>query len=179
MRIWGNFSFFIGLKPRVEWFKNVRALNTSPPWKHCTFLERSYSQIEVTSHPKTGSIQNGQINENYETDALMMLVKIIQWSAFHDSTVLLRIKIQSRLFLSSLTSPFVQMQDFYCRVQKHGTGHVALWSLTQGSSSRFAKVNSHPNPFTYHLYRQKWRISWRICGGVRFCKTTLKTLCVR
>ena len=38
------FFFFIALKSRVEWYKNLRALNTSPPRNRFTFLPSSCSQ---------------------------------------------------------------------------------------------------------------------------------------
>ena len=40
------FFFFIPLKPRVEWYKSLWALNTSPPRNRCTFLWSSCSWIE-------------------------------------------------------------------------------------------------------------------------------------
>ena len=40
-------SFFITLKPRVEFYKSLCAFNTIPPRNHCTFLQRNCSYIDI------------------------------------------------------------------------------------------------------------------------------------
>ena len=39
-------SFFVSLEPRVEWYKGLRAWNTSPPRNCCTIMWSSCSSIE-------------------------------------------------------------------------------------------------------------------------------------
>ena len=54
-----SFFFFIILKPRVEWYKSIWALNTSPPRNRCTFLPSSLCGRANMAHIRQSQLHSG------------------------------------------------------------------------------------------------------------------------